>query len=162
MPEKVFMKKQNGFSLVELMVVMSTISVLAVIGLSLGLRSLERAQVARTVEDLETLAKGFRYYAAFNDTGPNDGFPDDTNLVLPPGVSEYVPEDTFLGETPLGGRYNWEGPDFYPYAGLAIQTPTKGDAAMLQLDKAMDDGSLATGRFQKTPNGRYTYILWTP
>ena len=65
----------------------------------------------------------------------------------------------WLDPTPLGGNYNWEGPDNYPYAGVAILGATADVGTMEILDAKLDDGDLATGSFRLTPNGRYTYIF---
>lgn len=59
----------------------------------------------------------------------------------------------------MGGNYNWEGPDNYDYAGLAINGATKPESLFQVLDRMLDNGDLNSGRFRKTSNGRYTYIL---
>ena len=61
--------------------------------------------------------------------------------------------------TPLGGNYNWGGPDYYPYAGISLFQPTAPASTFAVLDARFDDGDLTTGKFRITPNGRYTYIL---
>ena len=62
-------------------------------------------------------------------------------------------------ETPFGGNYNWEGPDYYPYAGIAFFASTAPASVMVMLDQKIDDGDLSQGRFRITPNNRYTYII---
>ena len=116
--------------------------------------------MARTARDLKTIVDGFEVFALDNHTAPNNGYPDDTHRVLPAGVDVYVSDALFTTQTPLGGWYNWEGPDNYPYAGVSIESSNAGDDVMTSLDRFLDDGDLNTGNFQKTPNGRYTWILW--
>lgn len=150
---------ERGFTLIELMIVVAVIAILAAVIAPKFVSFRERAKIARTAADLKQFVKGFDLYAVQNP-GENRGYPNDTNLVLPPGVEDYVNETAFTNKTPLGGNYNWDGPDFYNYAGIAIQNPDGDDALMERLDAKIDDGSLTTGEFQKTPNSRYTFILW--
>ncbi len=149
----------KGFTLVELMVVVAIIGVLTSIAIPNFIRFLERAKVTRTAAELVNIGKGFEMYAGEN-TQTLEGYPVDSHLVLPPGMDGYVDATLFTSPTPLGGNYNWEGPDNYPYAGIAIQNPNDGDRLMIMLDAKIDDGDLTTGRFRKTPNGRYTFMLW--
>lgn len=85
------------------------------------------------------------------------GFPPDNNEAIPPGMESLLPPQ-FEETTAIGGRYNWEGPSFYPYAGISISSGPKSDLVQL-VDNILDDGSLQTGKFRITANGRPTYIL---
>ncbi len=156
MPEQNNRRRREGFTLIELMVTIAIIGILMAIAVPMYSTYRQKANVARTAADLKTIVDGFEVFAMDNPSG----YPDDTHRVLPAGVEVFVSNALFTENTPLGGWYNWEGPDNYPYAGVAVETPDVGDDVMRNLDHFMDDGSLATGKFQKTPNGRYTWILW--
>jgi type IV pilus assembly protein PilA len=156
------LKESRGFSLVEVLVVIAIIGILVSIAVPNYLSYRTRGQFTRTASDLRTIARGFRLYSVDNPDPANGSYPNDTHRVLPPGLEHYVNIALFTAETPLGGYYNWEGPDNYPYAGVAIENPEAGDETLAQVDDVIDDGDLASGTFRKTPNGRYTLILWEP
>jgi len=152
---------QKGFTLIELMIVVAIIAILSMVMAPKFVSFTQRAKVARFCSDFKQMVKAFDLYAVQNyDSSSNRGYPDDTNLTLPSGLEDYIDESVFLNPTPFGGRYNWDGPDFYTYAGLAAQDIDGGDTTMQLVEDKCDDGDLATGELQKTANGRYTWLLW--
>lgn len=76
-----------------------------------------------------------------------------------PKMANYIDPDVWGKTTALGGTYNWEGPDGYPYAGISIFEATASQKDLELLDSMLDDGDLTQGIFRQTPNGRYTYII---
>lgn len=65
---------------------------------------------------------------------------------VPAGMDEFA--SMFKEDTPIGGNYDWEGPDTWGYAAIAIQKPKMSIAKLLELDKKIDDGKLYTGKFR--------------
>ncbi len=150
------LKAQTGFTLIELLIVVGIIGALAAIAIPAFASYRDRAQVANLASDLRNFGTAFHSYAA-----EHGEFPNDSHIVLPPGagMEEVIDVNLWLSTTPLGGNYNWEGPDNYPYAGIALLGVTASVSTVQSLDRILDDGNLATGTFRQTPNGRYTYIL---
>ena len=147
-----------GFTLLELLVVVAIIGIIASIAVSVLREQVEKATISAAISELKTFETGFVSYAT--DSGD---FPPDThlngNFNLPAGMEDYMPVRKWSQETSLGGNYNWEGPDNYPYAGISWFKPTAPASAFALLDRKFDDGDLSSGKFRLTPNGRYTYIL---
>lgn len=148
------MKGSSGFTLLELLVSLSIVGVLSAIAVPNFAEHSRRAKVAVVAADLRQFAVGFYAYQADNEV-----FPPDSHLVLPPGMEEYISLGEWSPTTKLGGNYNWEGPDSYPYAGISITDSTAPIEDLRRLDQFLDDGDLSQGRFRQTPNGRFTYIL---
>src|SRR5690606_14678950 len=103
------MRRHSGFTVLELLVALSCVGILASIALPQISEYRERAQVAQTASELRGLATAFMAYAT-----AHEDYPPDSHRELPPGMDAYVSPHLWQEETPLGGFYNWEGPDGYP------------------------------------------------
>ena len=157
--EDVLMKKcvrtsQRGFTLVEIMIAVAIIGLLAAIAIPNFQRARVRSQYSKIGNDFRVFGQAFQQYAM--ETGD---YPPDSHITLPPGMDQYIKSGQWLDARPLGGTYNWEGPNSYPYAGISIYQPNATDAQFAELDAMIDDGDTSTGEFRQTPNGRYTYIV---
>lgn len=153
------MNKQDsirGFTLIELLMVVSIIGVLASVAAPVYQEYITRANLVETALELGQWGREFRRW-----NGENGRYPNDSHIVLPPEAQGELIIDNarWLATTALGGTWNWEGPDNYPYAGISIFGATAPVGEIQQLDFILDNGDLASGTFRQTPNGRYTYIL---
>lgn len=150
-------RRSAGFTLIELMIVIVVIGVLAAIAIPAYSRQVRNAKIGRTAAELRSLSTAFVAYQAAHGE-----LPADSHLGLPPGMDEFINPAIWADGTPLGGTYNWEGPDTYGYAALSIFGPTEPVDAIETLDSMLDDGDLGTGDF-RTLNGRPTLVLfWDP
>jgi prepilin-type N-terminal cleavage/methylation domain-containing protein len=151
-------EKMKGFTLIELLVVVAVLGIVSSLAVTVMRLQIEKAQIAALVSDFRTFEAGFVTYSS--DTG---NFPPDHHLDgvynLPAGVEDYIPVNRWAIETPLGGNYNWEGPDFYPYAAVSVFKPTAPASMFARVDATIDDGDLGSGKFRLGENGRYTFIV---
>ena len=151
-------KRKSGFTLVEIMIVVSIIGLLAVIAIPSFQKARRKAQIVRVANDLRVFSDAFQEYAMYRGK-----YPPDTHNILPAGMDDYIRVDQWDADA-LGGHYNWEGPSWgeggaYPYAGIALFDATAAVEVFTSLDELIDDGDLAKGHFRLTANGRYTYII---
>ena len=136
------------------MIVVLIVGMLAAIALPAFMKSRQRSQNAAVINDFRTFESAFVQFAV--TTG---NWPPDSHVVLPGGMDEYIDNGDWLGRTPIGGEYNWEGPDNYAYAGIAIMDYTVPTEQLVEMDSVVDDGDLATGLLRITSNGRLTWII---
>ncbi|MBD3219756.1 prepilin-type N-terminal cleavage/methylation domain-containing protein, partial [bacterium] len=110
-----FPPDQRGFTLVELMVVIVIVGLLVAISVPAFSSQKRNAQCGVTAAELRTLSTGFVAYLA-----EHGSFPADSHEFLPPGMDRYIDPQIWADGTPLGGSYNWEGPDHHGHAALSI------------------------------------------
>lgn len=148
------MQKERGFTLIELLVVIATIGILVAMAIPHFSEMRKRAQIASTATEMKQLVAAFEAYFASNEVYPNDSHRD-----VPTGMEKLIPAVMWAETTPIGGYYNWEGPDSYPYAGISIWSHTASLVDLAILDRMIDNGNLGNGRFRITANGRPTFIV---
>jgi type IV pilus assembly protein PilA len=153
-------KRSSGFTLIELLVVVAVIAIIASIAVVVFTEAIIKARVSSIIADLAAFETGFLTYASDNGQMPPDSHLN-APYHLPPGagMEDYLSVHQWSRGTPLGGDYNWEGPNNYPYAGISIYGTTAAASTMAILDEKIDDGDLSQGRFRITPNNRYTFII---
>jgi type IV pilus assembly protein PilA len=148
-----------GFTLVELMIVIAIIGLLSAIAVPNYISYRKKARVAQVASNLKNFETAFIAYAVDYENFPNDCHTDTGPYGLPNAEMEaYISVNEWAAPTALGGRYNWEGPDYYSYAGISVDGPTVDEKYLRLLDAMLDDGNLGSGRFRQI-GSRYTYII---
>ena len=157
-------KRSEGFTLVELMIVVAITTFLAAIAIPKFASLITKAKAASLTKEFVTYTQGFKIYMMANE----GDYPPDTHNTLPAGMEIYLDKTRFEEDRPLGGNWNWEGPDGYTYAALSIFKPDS-DATSLEImtlvDKKLDDGNLSTGDLYYGTVGssmRFHYIFDRP
>jgi prepilin-type N-terminal cleavage/methylation domain-containing protein len=150
------MGRRAGFTLVEIMIVVSIISLLSVIAVPSFQRARQRAQNAKLVNALRIAADAFQMYATEHGDYP----PDVNRGTVPDGMDLYFgPTFDFAKSTPIGGNWDWDYKQFGFTAGISIIGSGADTTRMSEIDATIDDGDLNTGGFQNTAADRYTSII---
>lgn len=100
------MKKNNGFSLIEILIVITIIAILAAIVSIYNLRVKAKTYLSRTDVELKSFAYALKMYA-FDNGGV---YPDDVNRDLPSGIETYLSTGTNnWPDAPWPGSvYDWD------------------------------------------------------
>ena len=152
-------RDSDGFTLLELMMVIAVIGLLSAIAVPNYIHYRKKAQVAQVASNLKNFEKAFIAYAIDHEDFPDDCHTDTGPYGLPNAEMEaYISVEEWVAPTALGGRYNWEGPNFYSYAGISVDGATADVKYLRHLDTMLDDGNLGSGRFRQI-GSRYTYII---
>jgi prepilin-type N-terminal cleavage/methylation domain-containing protein len=149
-------RRSAGFTLVEIMIVVSIIALLAVLALPSLLRARERVQNAKFMNALRIATSAFELYNIEHST-----FPADVNRgIVPPGMDLYFGKTMqWTATTPIGGNWDWDYNQFGFTAGVSIVGSAAPISQFLDIDQRIDDGDLANGHFQDTAAQRYTDII---
>jgi prepilin-type N-terminal cleavage/methylation domain-containing protein len=150
------MRRQEAFTLVEIMIVVAVIAVLAAIAVPSLLRARERTRRTKFVAALRVARDACDLYAA-----EHNGYPVDVNRgVLPPQLRSYFDgKFDWVAPTPIGGRWDWDYKNLSFTAGVSVVGTSETTQTMAEIDELIDDGDLSTGSFQRTQPDRYTYII---
>src|SRR6266550_4152495 len=150
------MRRAAGFTLVEIMIVVSVIALLAVMALPSFLRARQQAQNAKFMNGLRVASGAFELYAIEHNAYPADV----SRGVVPAGMATYFGATfDWTKPTPIGGNWDWDYMVFGFTAAVSVVGTTASVQQMTDIDAKMDDGDLSTGQFQDMGNGRYSYIL---
>lgn len=144
----------GGFTLVEILIVIIILGVLAAIVVPRFNNASTDAKRATCANELKQMARLFQIYEARYGGWPADA----VEGVLPPEANGIVDLGQFESATPMGGRWDWDRDQFGVHAGLSIYRPTATEEEMQELDRTVDDGNLATGKFRARPDG-YIFVL---
>ena len=148
-------RPRNGFTLVEIMIVVCIIGLLAALAIPAMAKIRAASQNARFVSDLRTFAQAFETYAVKNGTWP----PNAGTGVVPTGMTgEFKDSAWAIDRNSVGGRWNWDLNAFGATAAISTTGVTATDTQMAAIDGKIDDGDLTTGLFQKVSN-RFVYRL---
>jgi prepilin-type N-terminal cleavage/methylation domain-containing protein len=136
-----------GFTLVELIVVILVIGILAAVAAPKVLSVSDDAIAQSILSTAKTVLQAAELHQAEQGKLPED----DTIGNFPPDFQGYLSTKVFAQETPLGGRYNWDGPPWTSDTdGKLLLHFSEGTATTtLKFYQAMeasaDDGSATTG-----------------
>ena len=154
---------RQGFTIIEIMIVVTIIGILAVIAIPYVREARKRSQDTRFMNDLRILSGNLFDVHAF-EAGD---FPSDEPAgVAPPAVTNALPKHFDWGKAPsIGGLWDWDrapnrGQKVHGicYAGLSVFMPGRTSEDLQVIDARFDDGNLNTGMFRVHANG-CIYIL---
>ena len=153
---KLSKQKSEGFTLVEIMIVVLIIGILAAMSYPAFMKVKTHSQASRLANDFRTFSGLFVTYSMDNGTYP----PDAGAGTMPDGMADYIKSDNWVTQTPIGGNYDWDfnGYSGTPVATIAITGFTAGMDPVEKLDEIMDDGNLGTGIIQSS-SGRVVFII---
>jgi prepilin-type N-terminal cleavage/methylation domain-containing protein len=172
--------RQDGFTLIELMAVITVLGLLTAFGLPNYYRLKQKARAAEVVSQIRAYETAV--YQHYSDVGefPREAYPGrdpglKTNVHGEQGWrGPYLPGDFDTRASAMGGLWDWDNyygrrrlSRRYVY-GIGISGQGAGRRTLdhevaLAVDAICDDGNLRTGRYRKYGGrrGRYVYIMYT-
>lgn len=159
-----------GVGLVELMVVVTIISMIMLAGVPTYNRIQRKARASTVVNDFRVFAAVFQAHA--HETG---SWPAEVAVgVVPAGMNNAeLKAEAWQKPTPMGGQFDWDFNQVHPGGTspggrwrAAIGIATSGTTAVIldvdlmeEIDRALDDGDLNTGSFRLGGDGGPLFIL---
>jgi prepilin-type N-terminal cleavage/methylation domain-containing protein len=151
------MRRDSGFTLVEMMIVVAIIALLAAIAVPAFVRARQRAQNTKFINALRIASDAVTMYAIEN----GGRYPADVNRgVVPAGMATYLDASLdWTGTTPIGGRWDWDFNRPGARAAVAVVGSSASTERMQEIDAMWDDGDLSTGRFREMDEDRYADVV---
>lgn len=146
--------RRIGFTLVEVMIVVSIIALLAVIAIPNFAKARANTQNNRFAADLKTASGAFMTYAIDHRNYPADAQPS----MIPGGMADYLGRMPWSEINTLGGRWDWDFRQFGCTAGVSVYQPSADFVQLQRLDQLIDNGDLDTGNFRARAAG-YIWVI---
>lgn len=148
-------KKQKGFTLLEIMIVVIILGLLAVMSLPAIRNARMSAQNTRFISDLRLFRGAIDNYIFEAGDYPPDGPTGN----LPAVLVDYIKQEDFERGTTLGGSWDTETNDSGVTCAIGVDDLTVSNEQLLLIDEQIDDGDIATGQLRKLANDRYYWVL---
>jgi type II secretory pathway pseudopilin PulG len=163
-------RSTSGVGLVELMVVVTIISMIMLAAVPTYTRIQRKARASAVVNDFRVFASVFQAHAHESGSWPAESAVG----VVPTGVNNNeLKVEAWLKVTPMGGQFDWDSNQVHPggtspgsrwRAALGIvsngTSPVILDEELLkEIDRVLDDGNLTTGSFRLGGDGGPLFIL---
>lgn len=136
--------ENRGFTLVELIVVVTIIGLIASIAIPAYAQSRQNTIVARTANDFRQFSDKFEVHILHTGEWPADGLP----TTIPAGMEEELDDGDWGTVNATGGYWDWDFDTFGITAAVSIDNPTIDEETMREIDSLLDDGNLSTGRMR--------------
>lgn len=150
-------RKNKGFTLVEIMVVVTLIGFLAMLAMPGFQRIKLRALTASFTADARLFSEAFQRYAQENGTFPASAGAGS----IPTGMEEYLNENDWYKTSSIGGSYGWlsvQSPGMS--VGIITVTGVTLSAQELELiDTWIDNGNIGTGNVISVGAGTVVYYI---
>lgn len=161
-----------GVGLVELMVVVTIISILMLAVVPTYNRIQRKARASAVANNFRVFAAVFLAHAHEAGSWP----PDSTAGVVPTGMTnDELKAESWTRITPIGGQFQWAFNEVQPggtspggrwRAALVISNSADGTSPVLidsdlfeEIDLELDDGNLNTGSFRLSADGTPLFVL---
>ena len=151
--------KSNGFTLIEILIVMTIIGVLAtMVFATLKNTGIDAMKTAFQLNGKKFVEAATRFHLDYGV------YPEASALgSLPKGFENYIQAEQWFRATPIGGMWDCQLNAKGATSAIGVDfngaTTVRDDVFMQKIDSAIDDGDLATGGFRKLSNGRFYFIV---
>lgn len=152
----------DGFTLVEIMIVVMIIALLAAIALPSFVKARNTARVNATCNDLRVFYAAFQQYAMERGNYPTNAY---VAGVLPAPMVPYLNSNKWSRGAETGGQFYFKS-SYYsalsnrPAIGIVGTIGNPPDAtSMLSIDQTIDNGDLASGQFIRLSLNAYYYYV---
>lgn len=146
-------KHTRAFSIIELMVVVTTIGLLALIGTPSAKQAANQAKATALANDLRLFVHAIELYTTATGNYPSAM----TTAQIPEAVSDYLPSAW------RSDAYQWHYQNNENLIFLAINDLHFTPEQVMRLDRIIDDGNIATGAVRILPPGSsIAYLIKFP
>lgn len=134
---------RKGFTIVELMVVVTTIGILALLGMP-GIRmARDRTEATAVANDLRIFTEAVEFHSTSEGSYPRDM----TYTSMPGDITDYLPAVW------KNGAHSWFYVNSKNYTYVYLYNLNFSAEQALRLDSIMDDANIATGNVRIALNG---------